>query len=78
MFFKMLYLCVLERIADAEVETEGIEGRGYVEIRVDGLRFVHLPVLGVSVGLIGGMDGDTEIQAYDESVEVESQSGTGT
>ena len=68
---------ILERIADAEVEAEGVECGGDVEVGVDGLGVVGFPLFVVLVGLVGRVDGDTQVQTDNESVQVETQACTG-
>ena len=68
----------LERVSDAEVETEGVKGRGNVKIGGDGLRLVHLSFFVVLEGLVWRVDSNAEVQPDDESVNIEPQSGTRT
>ena len=50
---------ISERIADTEVEAEGVKSGGDIEIGIDGTGAVGSAVLVVTIGLIGDMDSDT-------------------
>ena len=68
----------LERVAYAEIDTDGIEERGDVEIGVDGTAVVGFVVLRIAVGLVRRMDRHTEIETNHESFKIQTQTETRT
>ena len=66
---------MLERIAYTEVDAYTI-GTGKVVIRIDGFRRIRFPVLAILICLERRMDGHTDIEANNKSVQVEAQTGT--
>ena len=74
--FLCLYGIISERISDAEVEAQAVEDGGDIVVGVDGLVVVGFPFLVIAVGLVRCVDADAYIEANDESVDIESQTGT--
>ena len=77
MFKDLRKTATSERIADAEVEAEGVEDGRDVVVGGDGLREVRREIFGVFVGLVGRVDANAQIQTDDEPVQVEAESRAG-
>ena len=68
----------LEWVSYAEVETECIKSRGYVEIGFDRLSGIHLALLVVLECLERCMYSHSKVKTNDQPVKVETQTGTRT
>ena len=68
----VLCLTFLEGIAYTEIEAEGIERRRNIEIGLDRSRGVRRAFFGIFESLVRGMDTHTEIQANDQSVDIQT------
>ena len=65
-----------ERIADAEVEAQGIQDGRHVEVGGDGPGVIRREVFVVAVGLVRGVDADAQIQADDQAIQVQTDTRT--
>ena len=67
-----------EGIAYPEIEAQAVKEGRDIKITGDRLREVRRTLLAVSVGLVRGVESYAQVQADDESVQVEADSGACT